>query len=89
MKSQPKISKVELTMSVFGVRHCVELSTTGPPSDIIGDYIGDIRKNHINTANILRVDVDGINIYKSNSYARIENIWQRRNLPELTAPDLL
>ena len=76
-----------VTVSVFGVRHCIVVTTTKQMSEVVEDILNELRTKHIDTAHLLKVEAEGGIIYSSNVYLRLERIWQRRNRRELTALD--
>jgi hypothetical protein len=78
---------VAVTVSVFGVRHCIVVVTTKQISDVVEDVLNQLRTKHIDTAHLLKVEVEGGIVYSSNVYLRQERIWQRRNRRELTDLD--
>ena len=78
---------VAVTVSVFGVRHRIVVLTTKQISEIVEDILNELRTKHIDTAHLLKVEVEGVILYSSNVYLRLERIWQRRNRRELTALD--
>jgi hypothetical protein len=80
-------SSVAVTVSVFGVRHCIVVVTTKQISDVVEDVLNELRTKHIDTAHLLKVEVNNVIVYSSNVYLRLELIWQRRNRQELTALD--
>ncbi len=78
---------VAVTVSVFGVRHCIVVLTTKQISDVVEDVLHQLRTKHIETSHLLKVEVEGVIVYSSNVYLRLEKIWQRRNRQVSTDQD--
>ena len=78
---------VAVTVSVFGVRHRIVVLTTKQISEIVEDILNELRTKHIDTAHLLKVEVEGVILYSSNVYLRLERFWKRRTRQELTALD--
>lgn len=76
-----------VTVSVFGVRHCIVVTTTKQMSEVVEDILNELRTKHIDTAHLLNVEAEGGIIYSSNVYLRLEKIWQRRNRQVSTDQD--
>ena len=78
---------IAVTVSVFGVRHRIVVVTTKEISEVVEDILKKLRTENVDTSHLLKVEIEGVIMYSSNVYLRLERIWQRRNRQELTALD--
>lgn len=73
------IRNIAVTVSVFGVRHRIVVTTTKSIPDAVDDIINYLRNNITNTSHMLKVEVEGVVVYSSNVYLRGESIWRKKN----------